>query len=96
MSRVNIFGVDNGSIVTPNTPLLILEGPINELQIVETTLLNLTNYPTLIASHAYKLKMLYPDKILIEDGSEYGQSPNGSISGCKYSIIGGVNCSNFI
>lgn len=94
LSGVNIFGVENGSIVTPNTPLLTLEGPINQIQLIETTLLNLTNYPTLIATHAYKLRMLYPNKILIEDGSEYGQSPNGSISGSKYSFIGGVDCTN--
>jgi nicotinic acid phosphoribosyltransferase len=88
---VNIYGVANGSIVTPNTPLLTLEGPINQIQLIETTLINLTNYPSLIASLAYKLRILYPDIVLVEDGSQYGQSPNGSLSGCKYSYIGTVN-----
>ena len=96
LSELRIFGVDNGGIVMPNTPLLTLEGPINQIQVMETTLINLTNYPSLIASLSFRLRMLYPDKILIEDGSEFGQSPNGSLCGVKHSYIGTVNSNYYI
>ena len=96
LSELKIYGVGNGSIVMPNTPLLTLEGPINQIQLIETTLINLTNYPSLVATHAFRLRMLYPDKVLIEDGSEYGQSPNGSLCGIKYSYIGSVNSNRLL
>jgi len=90
MSDIKIYGFNNGEFVLPNEPLLTLEGTLDKIQIIETTLLNLTNYPTLISSLSSKLHTIFKNKILIEDGSINSQSPNGAIMGIKYSHIGGI------
>lgn len=92
MNDIKIYGFKNAELILPNEPLFRLEGPLAKVQILETTLLNLCNYPTLIATLANKLKAIFgEDTNLIEDGNNYGQTPFGSILGAKYSCIGGVN-----
>jgi nicotinate phosphoribosyltransferase len=93
MSDVKIYGFKNAEVVLPNEPLFTIEGTLDKVQLIETTFLNLTNYPTLISSLAMKLRLNtnYKNKIFIEDGSKYAQSPNGSVIGVKYAYIGGVD-----
>lgn len=91
MSDIIVYGFENGEFVVPNEPLLTIEGTLDKVQLVETTLLNLTNYPTLIASYTFKLRKIFPDKILIEDGSIFGQSPYGALLGAKYAFIASVD-----
>lgn len=88
---MKIYGFNNGDIVIPNEPLFRLEGPLVKIQILETTLLNLCNYPTLIATLANKLKKKYKNVKLIEDGVNKAQTSLGGLLGSKYSFIGGVD-----
>jgi nicotinate phosphoribosyltransferase len=93
LKDVKIYGFKNAELILPNEPLFRIEGPLAKVQIVETTLLNLCNYPTLIASLANKLRGIFGDQVkLIEYGSKFGQSAFGSILGVKYSCVGGVDC----
>lgn len=97
MDGVKVYGFTNADFVIANEPLLTLEGPMSKVQLVETTLLNMSNYPTLIATLALKLRTetsfssKFHGLILVEDGSANAQSPNGAYMGIKYSAIGGVN-----
>lgn len=91
MSDIKIYGFKNASIVLPNEPLFSIQGTLDKVQIIETTLLNLANYPTLIGSLTVKLRSIYGDKLMIEMGSKGAQSPNGAVLGVKYACIGGVN-----
>ena len=91
MEDVKICGFKNGDMVIPNEPLLRLEGPLAKIQILETTLLNLCNYPTLIATLGNRLKNLFGNILLIEDGVNYAQTGFGGILGSKYSYIGGID-----
>ncbi len=92
MNDLNIYGFKNAEIILPNEPLFRLEGTLAKVQILETTLLNLCNYPTLIACLANKLRSIFGEEIkLIEDGSKFGQSAFGSLLGVKYSCVGGVD-----
>ena len=59
MSDIKIYGFSNGDFVLPNEPILTLEGTMDKLQLIETTLLNLTNYPTSIVDSA----PLFPSKV---------------------------------
>jgi len=95
LKDVKIYGFKNAELILPNEPLFRIEGPLAKVQILETTLLNLCNYPTLIASLANKLRGIFGDQVkLIEYGSKFGQSAFGSILGVKYSCVGGVDCKN--
>jgi nicotinate phosphoribosyltransferase len=85
---VCVYGQLNSAIVFPNEPLLSLSGPLNILQLIETTLLNLTNYPTLISTLCGKLRYNFQtNTTFIDYDSCFAQSPYGGLLGIKYSSI---------
>jgi nicotinate phosphoribosyltransferase len=92
MSDIKVTGLDNCSLALGNEPLLTFEGSLDKVQLIETTMLNLTNYPSLIASLANRLRRLYGnDVVLVEDGSKYAQTSVAGMLGIKYGFIGGVD-----
>ena len=51
----NIWAVPEGTVVYPNVPLVKVEAPLFEAQLVETALLNLIGHPMLIATKAHRI-----------------------------------------
>ena len=89
MENIIIVGVNNNEIVLPHTPLITLTGDLAKIQLIETPLLNLVNYSSLISTLSNEINLKYPSKELIEIGSESAQTSFGSILGLKYSVGNG-------
>ncbi|KAL0240994.1 hypothetical protein GEMRC1_006230 [Eukaryota sp. GEM-RC1] len=90
MDPVKVYSLDSGTVCFGHQPLIRVEGPLGHCQLIETALLNLVNYPTLITTNAsrFKLKVREPSK-LIEMGLRRAQGPNGALTGSKYCYVGG-------
>ena len=82
-----VRALNEGTIAFPKLPLLILEGPLGLTQLLETTLLNLVNYPSLIDTNAARMVQRAHGAPCIELGLRRAQGPDGACS--KNSYVGG-------
>lgn len=91
----DVWAVPEGSILFPNEPILRVEGPIVEAQIVETFLLSVINFQSLIATKASRMTDIAGNKGIVEFGSRRAHGPQAGLLAARASYIGGcVGTSN--
>jgi len=91
-SRLKIYALREGTIAYPRVPLMRVQGPIAVAQLLETSTLTLTNYPSLMTTNAAKYRLAVGfDKGLIEFGLRRAQGPDGGVSASRYSYMGGFD-----
>lgn len=89
--RGSVTAPPEGTVVFPTAPLLTVEGTLAEAQFVETALLNIINFQTLVATKAARLTTAAgPDSTVIEFGLRRAQGPDGGLSVARAAAIGGV------
>ena len=87
---VSVQGVKDGTIVFSAEPLLRLEGPFSLLQLLETPILNLINFASLVCTNASRMNLTAgPNVKCVEFGLRRAQGPNGALTASKYSYMGG-------
>lgn len=85
-----IRAMKEGEIVFPNEPILSVNAPIYQAQLVETAILNIINHQTLIATKS--LKICQEAKVsVMEFGLRRAQGPDAGIYGARAAIIGGCS-----
>ena len=89
-----IKGMREGELVFPNEPLLRIEAPIAEAQLIETPILNIINFQTLIATKAARIKYIVGDEAALEFGSRRAQEMDAAIWGTRAAYIGGFDATS--
>ncbi|HEA28486.1 MAG TPA: nicotinate phosphoribosyltransferase [Leeuwenhoekiella sp.] len=85
--------VQEGDLVFPSIPVLQVKAPIIQAQLVETIILNLLNFQTLIATKASRMRLTARDKVLLDFGLRRAQGPGGYLAS-KAAMVGGFNGSS--
>ncbi|XP_045716861.1 nicotinate phosphoribosyltransferase [Phyllostomus hastatus] len=94
-SGVTVRALPEGSLAFPGVPLLQVSGPLLVVQLLETPLLCLVSYASLIATNAARLRLIAgPKKRLLEMGLRRAQGPDGGLTASTYSYLGGFDGSS--
>ncbi len=89
-----IRGMREGELVFANEPILRIEAPLAEAQLIETPLLNIVNYQTLIATKASRIKEVTGEDIVMEFGTRRAHEFDAAIWGTRAAYIGGFSATS--
>jgi nicotinate phosphoribosyltransferase len=88
----DVWAVPEGTAIFANEPILRIEAPLWQAQLVETYLLNTINYQTLVATRAARLRdVAGADATLLEFGTRRAFSPQAAIWAARAAIAGGLD-----
>jgi len=85
----DMYSMVEGELVFANEPIVRIEAPLVEAQLIETALLNIVNYQTLIATKASRIKQIVKDEMAMEFGTRRAHEMDAAIWGTRAAFIGG-------
>ena len=85
----DVWAADEGTVLFPNEPFIRVEAPIIEAQILETYLLSMTNFQSLIATKASRIVNAAAGRDVVEFGFRRAHGPQAALLAARASYVGG-------
>jgi nicotinate phosphoribosyltransferase len=85
----DVHAIPEGSVCFPNEPLIRITAPLPQAQLVESRLINILHYQTLIASKAARMVLAAPGKILSDFGLRTAHGAEAGLYSARASYIAG-------
>jgi nicotinate phosphoribosyltransferase len=91
----SVYAMPEGTAFLPNEPIVRIEAPLWQAQIVETYLLNTINYQTLIATRAARMRDVAGDRAtLLEFGTRRASSPQAALWAARAALAAGFDATS--
>jgi nicotinate phosphoribosyltransferase len=85
----DVHAMPEGTVLFPNEPILRVTAPLPEAQLVETRLVNILHFQTLIASKAARMALAAPGKLLVDFGLRRAHGAEAGLYAARSAYIAG-------
>ncbi|TVY04621.1 nicotinate phosphoribosyltransferase [Cohnella terricola] len=89
-----LLSMKEGELVFANEPIMRIEAPLAEAQLIETAILNIVNFQTLIATKASRIKQVVGDDKTMEFGTRRAQEMDAAIWGTRAAYLAGFEATS--
>ncbi len=87
----DVHAMPEGTVFFPNEPLLRITAPLPEAQLIESRVINLLHFQTLIASKAARSVLIAPDKLLVDFGMRRAHGSEAALLAARASYLSGFS-----
>lgn len=87
--RCDVDAVLEGDVVFPHAPLIRVQGPLLQAQLIETALLTLTGFQSLVATKAARVCLAARGDPVLEFGLRRAQGIDGALAASRAAYVGG-------
>jgi nicotinate phosphoribosyltransferase len=92
--RGDVWAMSEGTVAFPGEPLVRVHGSLLEAQLVESALLAILNFQTLIATKAARVRLAANGGSVVEFGLRRAQGVDGALSASRAAFIGGASATS--
>ncbi len=85
----DVHAMPEGTVFFPNEPILRITAPLPEAQLIESRIINLLHFQTLIASKAARSVLIAPDKRLVDFGMRRAHGSEAALLAARASYLAG-------
>jgi len=85
----SVHAMREGSVFFANEPILRVTAPLPEAQLIETRLINILHFQSLIAAKAARIVLLAPNKLLVDFGLRRAHGAGADLMAARASYIAG-------
>ncbi len=92
--QVDVHAMPEGTLAFAHEPIVRVTGPLMQCQLLETPLLNLINFPTLVATKAARIRLAAGDEPVLEFGLRRAQGIDGGVTASRSACVGGCQATS--